>query len=270
MIKYCFVIILFFCISYIWFSPVISEYKRQQIAQQTFPLYWISILKQNVYLYNLLPHDWQKKLHKHILVFLTEKQFIGCNGLEITDEIRITIAAQACLLLLGGRSNYYPHLDSILVYPSIFMVKRNKPFAENYLEQQEILSGESWGKQGLVVLAYDQVINEAKNYRQGHNVVFHEFAHQLDQEDGSMNGVPKLKNNQEYQEWAIVFRDAYQQFGDEVKAGIPNQINPYAATNPAEFFAVMTENYFMQPKVLKKRYPLVYEQLTNYYKIEII
>jgi Mlc titration factor MtfA (ptsG expression regulator) len=269
MIKISFAAIILLIISYIWVKPVITEYKRQQIAQQNFPVYWVSILEQNVYLYRNLAYNIRQELHKLILVFLKEKQFIGCGGLQITDEIKITIAAQACLLLLSKRSNYYSYLDSILVYPSIFVVQRNKPFLEHYLEEQEILSGESWGKQGLVVLAYDQVLNEAKNYNQGHNVVLHEFAHQLDQEDGSMNGVPKLRNNQEYQEWAIIFREAYQQLCYEIETGIATKINQYAITNPAEFFAVMTEIYFTQPQILQNQYPLVYQQLKNYYKIEI-
>ncbi len=268
MIKISFAAIILLIISYIWVKPVITEYKRQQIAQQSFPLSWISILEQNVYLYKMLPYHLRQELHKLILVFLKEKQFIGCGGLEITDEIKITIAMQACLLLLGKRSKYYSYLDSILVYPKIFIVQRNKPFLEHYLEEQEILSGESWGKQGMVVLAYEQVLNEAKQHNHGHNVVLHEFAHQLDQEDGSMNGVPKLKNNQEYQEWAIIFREAYQQLCHEIETGIATKINPYAVTNPAEFFAVMTEIYFTQPQILHNQYPFVYQQLKNYYKIE--
>lgn len=246
------------------------KYQRQQVANKSFPLYWISILEQNVYLYKVLPHDLRKKLHQHILVFLKEKQFIGCNDLEITPEIKITIACLACLLLLNNRGNYYPFLDSILVYPSIFAVKRNEAFNDNnVIEKTQILSGESWGKHGLIVLAWQEVKNDSKNHFHGHNVVLHEFAHQLDQEDGSMNGVPKLDSNPEYQAWANIFTQSYQQLCSDLQRGIKTVINPYGATNTAEFFAVVTETYFTKPQALQSHYPQLYQQLKNYYKIEI-
>jgi Mlc titration factor MtfA (ptsG expression regulator) len=251
----------------IWLVPLIKNYQRQKISNQTFPSHWISVLENNVPCYKKLPINLRQKLHKRILVFLAEKQFIGCQGLTITEEIKITVAGNACLLLLSDRSNYYPYLDSILVYPYIFKVKRQQPFQELYLEQEYILSGESWGKQGLIVLAWQQIQNELKNYYSGQNVILHEFAHQLDREDGSMNGVPQLKNNQEYRSWAEVFQKAYQKLSDNIKTGKHSVINAYGATNPAEFFAVATETYFTKPEVLKRQYPHLYQQLKNYYQI---
>jgi Mlc titration factor MtfA (ptsG expression regulator) len=270
MIKIIFIILIILIIVLIWLVPVITKYKRSKIGRQNFPTYWLNILEKNVYLYRILPHYLRQKLHRYILVFLAEKQFIGCGGLDITTEIKITIAAQACLLLLSNRSNYYPYLDSILVYPSIFVVKRNQPFEEYYLEEKQILSGESWGKHGLIVLAWDQVQNEAKNHHHGHNVVIHEFAHQLDREDGSINGVPKLKTNAEYQAWAEVFSQAYQQLCNDLERGNKSVINAYGATNTAEFFAVASETYFTKPQALKNKYPQLYEQLKNYYQVEIL
>ena len=270
MIKILFVILIILTIVLIWLAPAITNYKRNKIGHQPFPLYWINILENNVYLYRILTHSVRRKLHQYILVFLAEKLFIGCGGLEVTTEIKITIAAQACLLLLSNRSNYYPYLDSILVYPSIFVVKRNQPFEEYYLEEKQILSGESWGKYGFIVLAWDRVQNEAKNYYPGHNVVIHEFAHQLDREDVSINGVPKLKSNSEYQAWAEVFTQAYQQLCNDLETGKKSVINSYGATNTAEFFAVASETYFTKPQALKKKYPQLYEQLKNYYQIEIL
>lgn len=263
-------ILIILIIFLIWLAPVIKKYRREKIGGQTFPAYWISILEQNVYLYKILPYSLRQKLHRYILVFLGEKQFIGCGGLEITTEIKITIAAQACLLLLSERSNYYPYLDSILVYPSIFLVKRNKPFEEYYVEEKQIVSGESWGKHGFIVLAWEQVLNEGKSHHHGHNVVIHEFAHQLDREDGSTNGVPKLKTKAEYQAWAKVFSQAYQQLCHDLAKGKKSVINPYGATNTAEFFAVASETYFTKPQALKKKYPQLYEQLKNYYQVEIL
>jgi Mlc titration factor MtfA (ptsG expression regulator) len=217
--------------------------------------------------YKKLTFPLRQKLHKKILVFLAEKQFIGCRGLTITEEIKVIIAANACLLLLSNRSNYYPYLDSILVYPDIFKVKREQPLEQLLIEKEQILSGESWGKKGLIILAWQQIEQELKNYYSGHNVILHEFAHQLDQEDGSMNGVPKLKDNQEYLSWAEVFQKAYQQLSNNLQRGKHTVINSYGAINPAEFFAVATETYFTKPEVLKRQYPHLYQQLKNYYQI---
>lgn len=270
MIEILFITGIILIIVWIWFAPFITKYKRQKISNKPFPLDWIGLLETNVYLYKMLSYNQRKKLHQHILVFLKEKQFIGCNGLEITIEIKLTISALACLLLLSNRSNYYPYLDSVMVYPSIFMVNRNLPLENYYVEEKQVLSGESWGKQGLIVLAYDQVQNEAKKLIAGHNVVLHEFAHQLDQEDGSMNGVPKLKTQVEYEAWAKVFTQSYQTLHNNLQQGFNSVIDAYGATNTAEFFAVVTETYFTNPHQLKQKYPELYQQLKNYYKLEII
>lgn len=268
MIKFIFTILIITSISWIWLAPIFTKYQRQKITNQPFPLYWISVLEENVYLYKILPNYLRQKLHSLILIFLKEKQFIGCNELEITPEIKITIACLACLLLLNNRNNYYPYLDSILVYPTIFAVKRLQNFNEYYIEEKQVLSGESWSKHGLIVLAWEEVKNDAKNHYHGHNVVLHEFAHQLDQEDGSMNGVPKLNSNPEYQDWANIFSQSYQQLCDDLQTGIKPVINPYGATNTAEFFAVVTETYFTNPNALQSKYPQLYQHLKNYYQIE--
>ena len=262
-----FVLLIVIIIISIWITPLIRNYQRQKIRKKTFSSHWISLLEKKVDLYLKLPIKLRQELRQLILVFLREKEFIGGGGLTITDEIKIVIAANACLLLLGNSSNYYPYLDSILVYPYIFKVKRKQQLQELYIEQEHILSGESWGKHGLIVLSWAQIQQDLNNYNSGHNVILHEFAHQLDQEDGSMNGVPKLKNNQEYKIWSEVFQQAYQQLLHNLQRGKKTVINAYGATNPAEFFAVATETYFTKPKVLKRQYLSLYQQLNNYYQI---
>ncbi len=166
--------------------------RRDKIRAKPFPKEWRTILKKRMPYFRSLPSDLQLQLKKHIQVFLAEKQFVGCDGLEIDDEIRLTIAAQACLLLLNRQTDYYPNLRQILVYPSAFIVRQQQRDA-NGLEwhSQRLLAGESWG-QGKVVLSWQNTLDDAADPADGRNVVIHEFAHQLDQEAGDANGAPRL------------------------------------------------------------------------------
>ena len=233
-----------------------------------FPSAWEEIIERNVPLYTYLPASLKQQLHVHIQVLLAEKHFEGCGGLEMTDEIRVTIAAQASILLLNRRPRYYPKLDSILVYPSTFLSEDIQYLGDHtYIEGKSAHLGESW-RRGILVLAWDTVKRGALDVRDGQNVVFHEFAHQLDQENGAADGAPVLGRSSMYAPWARILTKEYERLQSTVRRGVETVMDEYGATNPAEFFAVATEAFFEKPRAMKWRHPELYEVLKSYYKLD--
>jgi len=249
--------------------PVFRQHQLKADIQNTaFPAHWRKILKRQLPLYRSLPADLQLKLKKLIQLFIAEKQFIGCEGLDITDEIRLNIAAQACLLMLNRPTALYPNLRSILVYPAAYLVPvTNTDAAGVVSSDNQLRLGESW-QQGKVVLSWPDSQHGAADPYDGHNVVLHEFAHQLDQENGSANGSPFLASNDAYRVWSQVLSAEFDRLQQQLARGIPTLFNAYAATNPAEFFAVITEVFFEQPQAFKQQHPALYQQLAQYYRLD--
>ena len=221
-------------------------------------------------IYGRLPEADRRELERHIQIFLAEKYFEGCAGLAVTDEMRVIIAGQACLLLLHRETNYYPGLRTILVYPSgYFAHSRSIGPGGLVTEGMDPRSGESWhtpGAGGPVVLSWRDVKAGAVNERDGHNVVYHEFAHQLDGESGSVEGAPVLHERSQYTPWAQVLGREFHRLRDDLRSGQPTLLNAYGATSPAEFFAVATETFFERPLEMRARHPELYEQLRGYYR----
>lgn len=248
-------------------QPYYRRWQRQRIAARPFPEAWRKILKQRMPYFRALPADLQLQLKKHIQIFIAEKAFIGCDGLTVTDEMRVTIAAQACLLLLNRPNHYYPALRSILIYPSAFIVETAQTDAAGLVRQeQRVLSGESWG-QGKVILSWQDTLSGAADPHDGHNVVIHEFAHQLDQEQGPTQGAPVLSRSSDYQQWSSVMQQAYDDLQQRLALGLPVLLDPYGATNPAEFFAVLTEVFFEKPAELNTEHPALYQLLSRFYRL---
>ncbi len=218
--------------------------------------------------YARMPADLQLQLKKHVQVLVAEKPFIGCAGLTVTDEMRVLIAAQAALLLLNRGAGYFENLRQVLVYPGAFVVERAEP-GEGGLthETRRALSGESW-QQGQVLLSWDDVLAGAANPDDGHNVVIHEFAHQLDQERGRANGAPWLGRREGYRRWAAVLQREFNALQYRLSHGIGGVIDPYAATNPAEFFAVVSEHFFEQPAALASAHPALYAEFARLYRTD--
>jgi len=240
--------------------------RRERLRSQPFPAEWLEVIEKNVPHYRCLSLEEQKELQGHIQVFLSEKNFEGCGGLEMNDEIRVTIAAQACILLLHRETEYYPTLQSILVYPRYYRVSDARLLADGtVIEGTDSRLGESW-LHGVVVLSWDDVKGGAADIHDGHNVVFHEFAHQLDGESGSVEGAPDLVMRSRYIAWARVLGQGYQRLLDDLKHHRPTLLDSYAATDHAEFFAVLTECFFEKPSALKKRHPELYERLRDFYQ----
>ncbi len=214
-----------------------------------------------------LPATRQLHLKKHIQVLLREVPFIGCAGLEVTDEMRVTIAAQAAFLLLG-RGGSFGNLREVLVYPGHFVVPRSEAGAGGVVhEGRDVLAGQSW-QRGQVILAWAAVHEGAADPHDGANVVMHEFAHQLDQDTGAANGAPYVGRGALQQDWARVMNREF----NALRAGLareePSLIGPYAATSPAEFFAVTTELFFERPDALAAERPALYEQLKRCYRLD--
>lgn len=240
--------------------------RRRRIRKRPFPPEWLAIIERNVPYYGRLSPEEQAELRGHVLVFLDEKRFEGCGGLKITDEIRITIAAQACILLLNRRPTYYPGLKSIYVYPHAYVADARTRLPDGtVIEGDQVRLGESWSR-GSLVLAWDHARRGAADVRDGRNVVLHEFAHQLDTEDGVADGAPILEQRSMYVAWARVLGEEYRELIDDVEHHRRTLISGYGATNPAEFFAVVTECFFERPRGLQLQHPELYEQLAAFYR----
>ena len=240
--------------------------RRQRIRSRPFPPEWLAIVERNVAYYRLLTPAEQAELRDHIQVFIDEKRFEGCGGLEITDEIRVTIAAQACILLLHRQTNYYPKMETILVYPHRYFAETTVRLPGGaVLEGTHARLGESWYR-GPVVLSWDDVRRASADVYDGRNVVFHEFAHQLDSESGANEGVPVLPRRSMYIAWARVLGEEYAQLIEDLKHHRATFIDAYGATNPAEFFALVTEAFLEQPLQLQRAHPKLYEQLMTFYQ----
>lgn len=249
-------------------KPYWRGYQRDKITHKPFPKQWRKILQQRMPYFRLMPTDLQLQLKQHIQVFLAEKNFIGCNGVIITDEIKVTIAAQACLLLLNRKTDYYPKLKTILVYPSAFVKSQlNQDASGVQFTTRMILAGESWDF-GKVVLSWQDTLDGAKITDDGHNVVIHEFAHQLDQENGRANGAPLLEKGQSYQCWSDVFSVQFELLQKQAQSRTPSLFDYYGATNPAEFFAVASEVFFEKSHLLNSDHPNLYHQLKQYYQVD--
>ena len=246
-----------------YLSKIPKKRRRRRWYKEEFPQLWVGILNNHFALYKFLPEDLRYQLHGHIHIFLNEKNFVGYQGIEINDTIRVSIAAQACLLLLNRKTNYYPHLTNILIYPNVFNHKTNdgNPQPHGRL-------GESWHR-GPIVLSWLHSEQGGLNTKDGQNVVMHEFAHQLDQENGPSDGLPILQHNN-IRQWSGVLGKEFKALKLKLKFRKKSFLDKYGATNPAEFFAVVTEHFIEQPKEMLKKQPELYQELKKYYQVDPI
>ena len=251
---------------------------RRALARPLAPAL-VAILERNVAQYAGMDAQQRLRLQRLVQQFLAEKSFVGCAGLDITDEMRVTIAAQACLLVLGrageaSPANVYPSLHAVLVYPGAFLVPRREVDAAGVVsEQRQDLLGESWGD-GRVILSWDHVRRAGVEAAAepgapaSHNVVLHEFAHQLDSESGSTNGAPYLGSTERYRSWSEVLSRDYANLRRDAMWGHRGVLDHYGASSPAEFFAVATESFFEQPHALASRHPELYGEFLKYYRLD--
>ena len=212
-------------------------------------------------LFRRLPDEVRERVEGLMRVFLEEKVFEPCGGLEeVSDDMRLAIAAPACLLVAHRSIDDYANLRSVLVYPDVFRVK-------DEWGEEDVRLGESWGS-GSVVLAWESVVAGDRNPEDGLNVVLHEFAHQLDQEDGVADGVPELEFRQDYGRWSAAFAAAFDDFKAALRSGCRTVMDDYGAESPAEFFAVASETFFERAAALRKEEPELYAQLAQFYRLD--
>lgn len=250
------------------------KYRLQRAVARPFPRRHAKILHRNVPVYSRLPADLQLQLKRLIQQFLLQKKFVGCGGLNITDEIRVTIAGKACLLLLNRPTLVYPNLSFVLVYPSAFIAPRTEVSAGGLVTQHDqALLGESWSDD-RVILAWDHVKRGTPGAaadpgsHAGLDVVLHEFAHQLDSESGSTNGAPYMAGKARYARWSAVFLREFALLQEAVRHQSASVIDHYGASSPAEFFAVTTEAFFENSHALAQQHPALFATLREYYCVD--
>ena len=228
----------------------------------------VALLEQNVPVVGRMSTELRLQLHQLIQQFLHQKKFVGCAGLEIDDQVRVTIAGQACLLLLNRPTRVFPLLHTILVYPSAFLVPRQlRDEAGVVTEGRQDLLGESWSD-GRVILSWDHVQQGAQDWTDGQNVVLHEFAHQLDSESGSNNGAPYLGSQSSYRSWSAVLSRDFANLRADAMYQQQSVMDHYGATSPAEFFAVATETYFEKPHQMADSHPALFSEFFKYYRVD--
>jgi MtfA peptidase len=246
------------------------ERQREKILRQPFPEEHIGLLERNVKHYRRLDVNARKRLRDLVQVFIAEKRWEGCGGLSLTDEMRVTIAAQACLLVLELPHRMYEKVESILVYPSIFVRPAPRPWvfvqpSSPLVSGPIALHGEAHPR-GPVILAWDGVPREGVRPRDGYNLVYHEFAHQLDMLDGRADGTPELATREELQRWQAVCERVFLDLRERAERGEATFIDEYGATDEAEFFAVVTEHFFDQPLELRQAEPELYAVFSAFYR----
>lgn len=249
--------------------PILEGHRRLALGRKALPQQWVQWLEQDVAAYPRLPAALREKLHALIQIFVQQKTFVGCNGLGVTDRMRVLIAANACLLVVNRpgvpREHLYDDLYSILIYPTPFVVPETHRDQHGLVtEGHRVLSGQAWDSRRIILSWEDIELAQPA----GHNVVLHEFAHYLDMEDETMDGAPGLGSKAAYEQWSTIFWEEYDRLRANIQAGAPTLIDPYAATAPAEFFAVVTEVFFGQPVELEAQHARLYQQLRKYYRVD--
>ncbi|QYJ07955.1 M90 family metallopeptidase [Qipengyuania flava] len=225
-----------------------------------------AVVERLVPLVTRLPAPLRASLEGKMNLFFDQVTFRGINGLEVTEEMRLSIAAQACLLIVNSPA-WYDTLRNVLVYPAAFLTGRGTPDGELVHDSHHATLGESWAH-GPVVLSWDDALHGGLDTSDGHNVVIHEFAHQLDGLSGHVNGIPILSKGQRYAGWEQAMLEAYEDHIGRLERGEPTLIDPYGATNHQEFFAEAIVTFFEKPQALRREEPALYVQLQKLLAID--
>lgn len=238
--------------------------RRRTLKRQSLPDdVWRGVVARLAFLHGLT-QDELDRLREWVVLFLHGKHFSAAGGLVLTDEMRVMIAAQACILILNLDLDYYDDWVEIIVYPGGFIPEREYTDEAGIVHRvHEPMSGESWPA-GPVILSWEDVTG--RDVAPGYSVVIHEFAHKLDMHNGAANGFPPLHGGMSRSAWSAAWSAAYGDFCARTDAGMETGIDPYAAEDPAEFFAVISEVFFCMPQIVRQTYPEVYRQLTLFYR----
>lgn len=233
--------------------PLWKAQQRRKLRSRPLPQEWRGIIERFIPLYAYMPANPRTRLNGLVHQFLAEKQFVGCGGLKITLEMKIAVAAQACLLVSGLNMDLYENLHSILLYPATFIAPQEEHNEAGVVTQhQEALTGQAWGTH-KIILSWEDVAMGVRKRGSGYNVTLHEFAHCLDAQDGC---------------WSKIMQEEYERLRAAADRNEETLLDPYGTEAPAEFFAVATESFFEQPAELKQRHPALYSELMRYYLLD--
>lgn len=246
--------------------PWITNRRRRQLLETPFPTAWLRHLQRNVRHNEFLSDDEQSKLRDDLRIFIDEKYWEGVGGQELTEEMQVTIAAEACLLTLNmEEKDYYKRVRTILVYPNAFVVPPRPLGRDGIISEGGINAGEAWFR-GPIVLSWSEALAGARGVTSGRNLVLHEFAHALDMNDGLINGTPLLNDREQYKQWHRVMTEEFERLQLQSERGEATLMDQYGALNVAEFFAVATECFFERGAWMRRFHPPLYDVLQGYYK----
>lgn len=250
-----------------WLRRLLHRRRRERLRRQPMDPLWEHELHTHVPLYARLPDALRHELHGLMHIFLDEKRFYGQGGLEVTAAMRVRIAAHACLMLLNRDTDIYPGFTSILIYPDTYVAAQTVHDGAVRSEQHSLRAGESWMR-GPVILSWRDTHRGNVDADDGSNVVLHEFAHKLDEEDGRMDGLPLLNDAEQYRTWANVLSREFAALREAVARHHKTVMDEYGATSAAEFFAVATETFFEKPQTMQKKHPELYRELQQYFRLD--
>ncbi len=248
-------------VGFFWHRKRAKRQRREQLLATPLTAHQRIVVEELVPITRRLPRELRPKLEGKINLFLDQIAFRGQNGLEVGEEMRLSIAAQACLLVVNSPV-WYDTLRNVLIYPSAFRTHRNDHDGYIVHENNHTTLGESWAR-GPVVLSWDHALQGGLNDEDGHNVVIHEFAHQLDSLTGHTNGIPILRKGQTYEGWEKAMLDASNEHFARVERGQRTLIDPYGATNHEEFLAEAIVTFFEKSRSLRDEEPALYQQLSE-------
>ncbi len=237
----------------------LTRRRRRKIREQPFPAAWEEILERNITLYGQLDRWQRRELCSCVMVFLAEKRFYSTDGLELTDEIRVTIAGGACLLLLEIEHDYYRNVREIIVWPTVRRVEHG----QGYVHRSLAVLGQAHDG-GPVQLAWDAAKHGLYDPKDGRNLIYHEFAHKLDMLDGIVDGTPPIRCPVLFADWVKVMTNEYEKLCRS--SGRKTLLDPYGATNSAEFFAVATECFFEKAQAMLSQHPALYDLMKRFYR----
>jgi Mlc titration factor MtfA (ptsG expression regulator) len=235
--------------------------RRRRLLAEPFPPRWLDYLRANVLSYDRLTDAEQAKLRDDLRIFIAEKRWEGGEGLTVNDEMKVTIAGNACLLVLGLTIDYFNRMPAVLVYPSYYIV----PPSITGRDGGGARLGEAmYG--GPVVLSWVDVRKGLLNPSDGRNLIFHEFAHHLDFLDWAIDGVPPLETREQLRCWWEIMKTEYNRLVEAARDGRATLLDHYGASNPAEFYAVATECFFERPEEMRRRHPGMFSVLRKFYR----
>ena len=242
--------------------------RRKRILAESFPQTWHDIIASNVRHVARLPLQRQKHLQDFVQVFVAEKNWEGCNGFSVTEEVKVTIAAQASLLVPDDSKHFFDNVLSVLIYPDTYISKDRDTNADGVVTESEtaMLGQAVW--RGPVVLSWDDVLAGGRGQTRGENLVLHEFVHQLDMMNGRfVDGIPPLESKVQLDRWLAVVKPEFQAHQRNCRRRTPTVFNCYGAQNEAEFFSVTVECFFENPVPMQLHHPQIYGLYSDYFQI---